>query len=151
VTILLYSILAKAKPKLHCYLGHQERRECQSGFNGLTSIVLRILLFPVPECCNIALRVNRQNYIQATLHCRIGNKCNFFSGYPSGLEISLFLAWPPSDPTCSVLRLSIVNSLRSVHWRKLISTLRMVNPFRMIPPVGMTSVIYRLLVLQVHL
>ena len=56
-----------------------------------------------------------------------------------------------SDPTCSVLRLSIVNSLRSVHWRKLISTLRMVNPFRMILPVGMTSVIYRLLVLQVHL
>lgn len=42
-------------------------------------------------------------------------------------------------------------SLRSVHWRKLISTLRMVNPFRMILPVGMTSVIYRLLVLQVHL
>jgi len=99
--------LAKAKLKLHCYLGHQERRECQSGFNGLTSIVLRTLLFPVPECCNIALRVNRQNYIQATLHCRIGNKCNF-SGSPFrpgdqsifGLASFNF----NSDPTCCAFR-----------------------------------------------
>ena len=83
-----------------------------------------------------------------------------FFWIPSGLELgdqSIFGLASfnfNSDPTCSVLpfyRLSIVNSLRSVHWRKFISTLRMVNPFRMILPVGMTSIIYRLLVLQVHL